>query len=43
MNSPDGTSGFNTASLLIARLAKACYDALADPSKTVGLAQPATV
>jgi beta-lactamase class A len=43
VNAPDGTSGFNTASLLLARLAKTCYDALADPSKTAGLAQPATV
>jgi beta-lactamase class A len=43
VNAPDGTSGFNTASLLIAKMAKACYDALADPSKTAGLRQTASV
>lgn len=43
VNMPDGTSGFNAASQLIARLAKACYDAFADPSKTAGLAQAAAV
>jgi beta-lactamase class A len=43
VNSADGTSGFNTASVLIGRLAKTCYDALADPSKTIGLALPAAV
>jgi beta-lactamase class A len=42
VNMPDGTSGYNAAGLLIARLTKICYDALADPSKTVGLRQPAT-
>jgi beta-lactamase class A len=43
INMPDGTSGFNAASLLLARLAKTCYDALADPSKTAGLRQAAAV
>lgn len=43
VNSPDGTSGFHTAALLIARMSKACYDAFADPAKTQGLAQPVTV
>jgi beta-lactamase class A len=43
VNMPDGTSGYNAASLLIARLAKTCYDALADPARTAGLRQPAAV
>ena len=43
VNMPDGTSGYNAAGLLIARLAKTCYDAVADPSKTAGLAQPTAV
>lgn len=43
VNMPDGTSGYHWAGHQIARMAKLCYDAIADPSKTQGLRQPATV
>jgi beta-lactamase class A len=43
VNMPDGTSGYHWAGHQIARMAKLCYDALADPAKTEGLRQPATV
>jgi beta-lactamase class A len=42
VNMPDGTSGYHYAGHLIATMAKACYDVLADPAKTEGLAQPVT-
>lgn len=38
VNMPDGTSGYHYAGHLIATMAKACYDTLADPAKTEGLA-----
>lgn len=43
VNMPDGTSGYHWAGHLIARMAKACYDALSDPAKTEGRAVPAAV
>ena len=43
VNMPDGTSGYHYAGHLIATMAKACYDTLADPAKTEGLAVPAAV
>jgi beta-lactamase class A len=43
VNMPDGTSGYHWAGHQIARMAKLCYDVLADPAKTTGLAQPAAV
>ncbi len=43
VNMPDGTSGYHWAGHQIARMAKRCYDVLADPAKTTGLAQPAAV
>ena len=43
VNMPDGTSGYHWAGHQIARMAKLCYDAIADPAKTQGLRQPATV
>jgi beta-lactamase class A len=41
INMPDGTSGYHWAGHQIATMAKACYDVLADPAKTAGLAQAA--
>ena len=41
VNMPDGTSGYHWAGHQIAQMAKICYDVLADPSKTEGLAVPA--
>jgi beta-lactamase class A len=43
VNMPDGTSGYHWAGHQIATMAKACYDVLADPAKTEGLAQPAAL
>lgn len=43
VNMPDGTSGYHHAGHMIATMAKACYDTLADPAKTEGLAIPTTV
>jgi beta-lactamase class A len=43
VNMPDGTSGYHYAGHLIATMAKACYDVLADPAKTEGLAQAVAV
>jgi beta-lactamase class A len=43
VNMPDGTSGYHWAGHQIARMSKLCYDALADPARTEGLRQPATV
>ena len=40
---PSGTSGYLHAGLMIARMAKAAYDAFADPAWTKGLAQAAAV
>jgi beta-lactamase class A len=40
---PSGTSGYLHAGLMIARMAKAAYDAFADPARTKGLAQAAAV
>jgi beta-lactamase class A len=43
VNMPDGTSGYHWAGHQIARMAKLCYDAIANPAKTTGLAVPAAV
>ena len=43
VNMPHGTSGYLHAGLMIARMAKAAYDALADPAKTEGRQQAAAV
>jgi beta-lactamase class A len=43
VNMPSGTSGYLHAGLMIARMAKAAYDAFSDPSKTEGLKQAAAV
>jgi beta-lactamase class A len=43
VNMPHGTSGYLHAGLMIAKMAKAAYDAFSDPSKTEGLKQAAAV
>ena len=43
VNMPHGTSGYLHAGLMIARMAKAAYDAFSDPAKTEGLKQAAAV
>jgi beta-lactamase class A len=40
---PSGTSGYLHAGLMIAKMAKAAYDAFADPARTKGLAQAAAI
>lgn len=43
VNMPHGTSGYLHAGLMIAKMAKAAYDAFSDPAKTEGLKQAAAV
>lgn len=43
VNMPDGTSGYHWAGHQIALMAKAAYDAFADPTKTAGLARTVAV
>ncbi|HZO30310.1 MAG TPA: serine hydrolase [Chloroflexota bacterium] len=43
VNMPGGTSGYLHAGLMIAKMAKAAYDAFSDPAKTEGLKQAAVV
>jgi beta-lactamase class A len=43
VNMPSGTSGYLHAGLMIAKMAKAAYDAFSDPAKTAGLKQAVIV
>ncbi len=43
VNMPTGTSGYLHAGLMIAKMAKVCYDAFSDPARTEGLKQAAAV